>query len=870
MRVRATGPVPCDLALVGPYPGHFEDRTGLPFQGKAGEELDRYLNGVDLPERDDLYLTNVHKFYKGKDYIYEATEWETATVELHKELARVKPTTIITMGREVTRIFLGDVDVQDVQGIPWRRPDHPTQVIFPLIHVAAGLRNSELSPYVVAGFQELARYLRGDLHARTLFDDPYPTPHYFEITDLAHLTTVLKFVTASIELSIDTEGWPHLPWSLQFSYRPGTGYLIRSTQPDLIAALMTHVRRVRPRLVFHSSLHELAMEHSLGLDYSGLAFDDTMVMAYLLQIEPQGLKPGCLRYCNMQMSDFKDIMGDVSNELAREYLVWLWDVEQWEYEQRQHEAFDAALAAGRRVKVLPKLPKTKLHQAAGRVLSSKRPRDLWEEQVLDVQVAGYTRMGPMPNATLDYVDPAISIPYGCRDADGTGRLLPIYRDKIKARGLEEVYALELSTYPLINRMQQVGLKPDLEQFAGLSTVLAYEIEQLQAQLEAATGRVGFNANSGDQVAEYLFDQCGLEEVKMTKGGRGSTNDKILEALEHEHPEVPSLSVIREYREVYKLKHTFVDRVPDFVNRPPHDGRVHATFRTTRVVTGRLAASDPNVLAQPEHGKWAEEFKRGWVADDGHVVASWDESQIELRGLAHLSQDPVMCGVYRGTLRNPDGSRIDLHAALAERIFGVKPKDQDKHKHRLPAKAVNFGIPMGMTAKGLSVELRKNGVDADEDTAQRWLDETLRLYKGVARYMEERKAEARRVGFVRCLSGRIRYIGGIRSRDDRVREEAERFAFSTPIQESAQYVMKQAEARIWTEVLPDFWRRGTYVEPLLQVHDCLKMECDEGVQFLLNTAMRDAMTQVPHGFSVPLDVEGEWGWNFADVKPFKED
>jgi DNA polymerase-1 len=209
--------------------------------------------------------------------------------------------------------------------------------------------------------------------------------------------------------------------------------------------------------------------------------------------------------------------------------------------------------------------------------------------------------------------------------------------------------------------------------------------------------------------------------------------------------------------------------------------------------------------------------------------------------------------------------VDLHAALAERIFGIKPKDQDKSKHRLPAKAINFSIPMGITNRGLSVELRRNGVDADEDTAQRWLNETLNLYEGVHRYMDDRIEEARHTGYVRCLSGRIRYIGGIRSRDDRVREEAERFAFSTPIQESATYIMKQAEATIYEDILVPYWRQGRWVEPLLQVHDCLKLECEEDMAQELHILMSEAMTNVPQGFSVPLAVEGEWGWDMSPEK-----
>jgi uracil-DNA glycosylase family 4 len=885
VRVRGTGPVPCSIAIVGPYPGHWEDRTGRPFCGKAGDELDRLLEANKLPGRDRIYLTNLHKEFHGNDYEYTSEDVEKAWPELLAELSKVRPKTIVTMGREVTRLFLGDVDITDVEGVPWWAPEHQ-QVIFPVVHVAAGMRNPELSPYVVRGFQELRQYMLGKVKPRVLFDDPIPEPIYEEITDVATLERLTRGWTSETHVSFDTEGWPWLPWSLQFSDTPGTGYLIRKTRQDLLQAFHRIALERRVRMVYHSALHDIAMTRAMGIPLGDLPFDDTMIMAYLLQLEPQGLKAGCLRHCNMKMSDYSDVVGDVGNDLARDYLVWILDAEIADYEEAQHEELARLQAtplldksgkpkrdkAGnikyRRVTKLPALPKTPLHRAASRVIQSKRPATLWLEQVEDIQVAGYNRLGALRPATLDHVSPAIAIPYGCRDADGTGRLVPEYSRRIDQLGLRSTYELEIATYPLLDRMQQVGIKPDLDHFADLSKVLQGEIDALQVKLEEATGRPGFNANSGDQVADYIFGSLGLEELKQTSSGRGSTNDKILEALEREHPEHPELSTIRTYRETYKLKNTFVDRLPDFVHRWPFDGRVHTTLRTTRVVTGRLAASDPNLLAQPEHGKFAGEFKRGWICEPGHVICAWDESQVELRGLAHLSQDPVLLAVYRGEMRNPDGSEIDLHAKLAQRIFGGDIR-QYMHKcaGRLAAKAINFGIPMGMTNRGLSVELRKNGVEADEDTAQRWLDETLALYTGVAAFMEQRKEEARRNGFVRCMSGRIRYIGGIRSKDDRVREEAERFAFSTPIQESATFIMKQAEKIVYEDILVPYWKAGRWVEPLLQVHDCLKIECEEGMEQELNLLMTEAMTQVPVSFSVPLAVEGEYGPNMADMRSF---
>src|SRR3990167_1639853 len=174
MHVRGVGPVPCEIALVGPYPGYEEDRTGVPFCGRGGQELDRFLTGADLPARNDIYLTNLHKVYRGRDYVYSAEDVAVAAPILMQELVRVRPTVLITMGREVTRLFLGDVDITDVEGIPWVDPSLPSRTIFPLVHIVAGMRNPELSPYVVRGFKELSSFLAGNLEPRILFNDPYP------------------------------------------------------------------------------------------------------------------------------------------------------------------------------------------------------------------------------------------------------------------------------------------------------------------------------------------------------------------------------------------------------------------------------------------------------------------------------------------------------------------------------------------------------------------------------------------------------------------------------------------------------------------------------------------------------------------------
>lgn len=887
MSVRPTGPSPNELMLVSDYPGREEATSGRALSGRVGKEVNRYLDGIELPHRDEVRVVKLISHWN-EDNEYSLADVEQDAEEFAAELQHTDPRTIVTLGRLSARHFLGDVDLDEVHAIPWEIDGG--RVVLPIYNPAAGFRSPEIQSSVAYGFRSLKEYLSGELQPRKLWDDAYPKPTYIEVPDAKWLRAALQDVE---KVWIDTEGHPRRVWSLQFTVHPGSGYLIKATAHDQIAVFRQflegklHSKRRRPKVVFHGSLHDLSIFPALGLDVNELDFDDTQVYAYLLQLEPRGLKPNCVRHCGMKMQSFDDIMGDVSDELARDYAVALFDIENFDYEERQQAEFEAINATPlldkegnpkrdkegnikyRKTRVLPNVPKTRLHRSVERILRSKTPRKLWGDQVADIHVDAYNRLGDMPEATLDHVPYESALNYACRDSDGTCRLEPELSRRVDAAGLRRVYDLEIGTYPLIARMAKVGIKPDLNTFAVLSDALRVHIGELQEKIELAVGKPGFNANSGDQVAEYLFGELALPPYKMTSEGRPSTNDKILEALEREFGgQYPVISDFRSYRETFKLKHTFVDRIPDFVNRYPYDGRIHATFRTTTVVTGRLSASDPNILALPKHGYFAPIFQLGFVAEDGHLIGTWDQSQIELRILAHLSQDPYMLAVFRGEIRRTDGKPIDLHSALAERIFGVKPEDQDDSLHRLPAKAINFGIPMGMTASGLMVELRKNGVMVSESETQGWLDETLKLYKGVKQYQLNKIAEARRFGFVTCLSGRRRYIGGIRSWDEYTRAEAERFAFSTPIQEGAQTVMKTAEYHVWHDVIKPLWQQGRWIEPLVQIHDDLKLEFEEGLKDEINPMMEWAMTETFEGLSVPLKTDGKYGPNWGELTKYK--
>lgn len=889
--VNGEGPAPCDLFLCGEGPGWKEVSQHRPFVGATGDELNRLLASIGWSRRD-FFLSNLYRMLPpGKNVPYTAEQLALSEPYLHRELKRANPSIIVAMGRQAARYFLGDVDINEVWGLhltpppelrarlPFLRPD---VTIAPLVHIAAGFHNPESSSYVVAGFQELKRILAGEVVARDLYADAFPSPCYMELETVEEFDAWFGDNEPSV-LHIDTEGYAWAPWSVQLSKAAGEAVLIRATNKAVIERLRqflawTTSSTLPFSVTLHNGLYDIKVLRALGIDLiqMGVRVDDTMLQAYELGILPQGLKPLCTRLEGMRMQSYDEVLGDAQNRLIQTHMTWLWDELNEEQAVREQAEFvrltttpyttkAGLVKPGRKLKTVPHLPHTKLQKAVERVMGSKEPARLWNGQVIDLHVESYRRLGPAPEATLSHVDYLTGLNYACRDADGTGRVRDDLEPRLDAMAVRDVYELDLGTYPIIDRMMQTGIYPDPEAFARLATLLDRELAELNTRLWEATTNTSFNANSGDQVAEFLYDRLGLDSMGRTvDSGRGSTNDKVLEALQREYPDLPVIEDIRSYREYYKLLWTFVRRLPDLVNRWPADGRIHCELKLTRTPSGRLAAAKPNLLAMPKHGKFAKDFRRCFVAQDDRVFLSSDLSQAELRVLAHLSQDPYMLAVYRGEVRNPDGSLIDLHAGLAHRIFGVMPKDQDESKHRLPSKTVNFGLPMGMTKVGLALELRKNGLDVDEDDAQKWIDEADKLYAAVPAYKLACCEEARTNGFVRCLSGRIRYIGGIRSRNEAQRSEAERFAFSTKIQEGAQTLGKGMLAAAWRDIFVPLRKAGRWIEPVLWIHDDLLSELEADLVFEVVPALVKIMSAAPSWFTVPVQTDPKVGVNWADL------
>ena len=438
MRVRGTGPSPNWLMLVSDYPGLHEHKRGQPLVGKTGDVVNQFLNGVDLPHRREWFVDCLIREWRD-DGEYTAQDIARDAPELLENLDEVKPKVIVTLGRASARWFLGDVDVDDVYGIPWfaptvgtsyaegrvyrtrellrnRRDVSQSQVVVPLYNPAAGFKSPEVQSKVWDGFRQLAFYLDDKLTPRALFLDPFPNPDYTYVTDPLIVSALLYECR---EVAIDSEGLPGRVWSVQVTLEPGTGFLIRSTDRDALAALFWALQRWNPIVTYHGSLHDFAIMRelmtALGIPLSilyDLQFDDTQIMSYVLQLNPLGLKANGVRHCNMRMREYNDVIGDAQHQHAVDYLVKLFDAEYDEWKTRCAAEFARINAtplrdksgavrkdkAGhiryRRITKPRKLPMSPLHRVAKRVLKSDNPFKLWQNQDEDVRVAAYNREVP--------------------------------------------------------------------------------------------------------------------------------------------------------------------------------------------------------------------------------------------------------------------------------------------------------------------------------------------------------------------------------------------------------------------------------------------------------------------------------------------
>ncbi len=413
-----------------------------------------------------------------------------------------------------------------------------------------------------------------------------------------------------------------------------------------------------------------------------------------------------------------------------------------------------------------------------------------------------------------------------------------------------VYKLEKELLPVLEKMENNGIKLDVDYLKKLSRKLAGRIRKLENKIHKLAGRK-FNINSSQQISQILFEKLKIptKGLKKTPGGVISTAAPELQKLKNKHR---IIGLILKYRELVKLKTTYVDNLPDQVNGKQ---RIHTIYHPLGASTGRISSSDPNLQNIPVRGEWGKRIRKCFIAEKKHKLVSADYSQIELRIAAYLAKDKKMIEAFK--------QNKDIHEITAAEVHGL-PLSRVTEKMRYEAKALNFGVLYGMSALGLA-----EAAGISHDQAQKFIDEYMNNFSGIREYVREIKQQARRAGYVKTILDRKRYLPEINSSNFHLRQSSERMAINAPIQGTAADIIKVAMVEIDKE-LPSLARM------LLQVHDELVLEVPENkikdVVDIIKPIMENILNKpifkkIEPSFAIPLVVEIKAGDNWEEMKKY---
>jgi DNA polymerase-1 len=429
--------------------------------------------------------------------------------------------------------------------------------------------------------------------------------------------------------------------------------------------------------------------------------------------------------------------------------------------------------------------------------------------------------------------------YSCADADITLRLKSVLDTELREEGLWQLFSeVEMPLVPVLVAMERNGVAIDAELLRDMSHSLGKEMLRLEAEVYNSLG-YRFNINSAQQLSRILYEELKLPKPRKTKSGY-STEASALEELKGTHP---IIELVLQYRQLAKLKSTYTDAFCALVN--PKTGRLHTSFNQTGTTTGRLSSSEPNMQNIPIRSELGGKIRQAIIAEPGWQLLSADYSQIDLRALAHISQDPELIATF---LRDED-----IHAATASRVFNVSP-DKVTSEMRRVAKTVNFGIIYGMSNYGL-----EQATSFSREEASQFITAYFEKYPRVKDYIENTKSQAREQGYVQTVLGRRRYIPEINSPNRQVREAAERMAINMPVQGTSADIMKIAMVNLHREME----KQNLRSKMTLQVHDELVFEVPpeeiDQMKELVSRIMPEALK-----LRVPLRIDIKLGKNWAEM------
>ena len=431
--------------------------------------------------------------------------------------------------------------------------------------------------------------------------------------------------------------------------------------------------------------------------------------------------------------------------------------------------------------------------------------------------------------------------YACEDADITLQLKNVLQPKLVEAGVERLFnEVEMPLIPVLAEMECNGVRIDTATLKETSQVFTERMLQLEQEIYQAAGKT-FNVASPKQVGDILFGEMKIiDKPKKTKTGQYVTSEEVLQTLRSKHPIVAH---ILDYRALKKLLGTYVDALPKLIN--PRTGHIHTSFNQAVTATGRLSSSDPNLQNIPVRGEDGKEIRKCFIPEEGCEFFSADYSQIELRVMAHLSQDANMLDAFR--------EGYDIHAATAAKIYN-KPVSEVTRDERTKAKRANFGIIYGITVFGLADRL-----NIERAEAKQLIDGYFKMFPQVQQYMEQAKETARANGYVETFFHRRRYLPDINSGNATVRAIAERNAINTPIQGSAADIIKVAMVRIFQR----FQRENIRSKMILQVHDELNFSVLPTEKEQVERIVIEEM-QAAYPLDVPLEADSGWGNNWLEA------
>jgi DNA polymerase-1 len=433
-------------------------------------------------------------------------------------------------------------------------------------------------------------------------------------------------------------------------------------------------------------------------------------------------------------------------------------------------------------------------------------------------------------------------PYACQDADLALQLSSLLWPKVKQNKLDSLYReFELPLIEVLADMEMWGVKVNTKALGRLSDELQSELDHLRKEIYKLSGEE-FNINSPQQLGHILFDKMMLPPSRKTKKTRSySTSMNILQELAPLHPIAKHTL---EFRQLSKLKSGYADSLPLLVN--PETGRIHTSYNQTVAATGRLSSSDPNLQNIPVRGELGQRFRQAFIPDKGHLLLSADYSQIELRVLAHLSNDPALIETFHHDR--------DVHSETAARVFddaSALPKEEQRRR----AKIINFSMIYGASAFSLAKEL-----ETSNSEAQSFIDLYYAKYPKVHEFLENKVREAQEKGCSETLFGRKRQVPELQQKERFAQQAGRRIALNTPIQGTAADLMKKAMIVIWREIE----KQKLKSKMILQVHDELVFEVPDSEKDIVEPLVKEKMENV-FALKVPLKVYLEWGVNWAEAK-----